>query len=115
MKREAASDTPTVICLYRVSPGREAEFISLLKRHWPALRSLDLVTDDPPLHYRGSEQDGKPLFVEVFKWKSTEASRLAHEHPEVLAIWEPMDRLTERRNGRPNMEFPHVQPLAILE
>ena len=38
----------------------------------------------------------------------------AHEHPEVMAIWEPMDKLTEKRNGRPNMEFPHVQPLAVL-
>jgi hypothetical protein len=32
----------------------------------------------------------------------------AHEHPEVLAIWEPMDTLCEQRNGKPNMEFPHV-------
>ena len=105
----------TVICLYRVAPGREGEFTSLLKRHWPTLRSLDLVTDSPPQHYRGAEQDGGPLFVEIFNWKSEEASRMAHEHPEVMAIWEPMDKLTEKRNGRPNMEFPHVQPLAVLD
>lgn len=105
----------TVICLYRVSPGREAEFTSLLERHWPALHQLDLVTDDPPRQYRGAEQDGRPLFVEIFQWKSEEASCLAHEHPEVMAIWEPMDKLTEQRNGRPNMEFPHVQPLAARE
>ena len=109
------SAAPTVICLYRVSPGREAEFAGLLERHWPTLRSLDLVTDDLPRHYRGAERDGGPLFVEIFKWKSEEASRVAHEHPEVMAIWEPMDKLTERRNGRPSMEFPHVQPLALLE
>ena len=108
------SGTPTVICLYRVSRGREAEFTRLLERHWPALRALDLVTDDPPQHFRGVEQDGGPLFVEIFKWKSEEAPSVAREHPEVMAIWEPMDKLTERRNGRPNMEFPHVQPLALL-
>ena len=39
---------------------------------------------------------------------------VAHEHPEVMAIWEPMDKLTEQRDGRPNMEFPHVQPLSVL-
>jgi len=107
--------SPTVICLYRVSPGREAEFTDLLRRHWPALHALDLVTDDRPQHYRGAEQGGAPLFVEIFRWKSEEAARLAHEHPEVMAIWEPMDKLTEKRNGRPNMEFPHVQPLTVLE
>lgn len=108
------SDRTTVICLYRVAPGREDDFTALLKRHWPTLHSLDLVTDDPPQHYRGAEQDGRPLFVEIFNWKSEEASRLAHEHPEVMAIWEPMDKLTEKREGRQNMEFPHVRPLAVL-
>jgi hypothetical protein len=106
---------PTVLCLYRVTPGREDEFTGLLRRHWPTLRSLDLVTDDRPQHYRGEEPGGGPLFVEIFRWKSEEASGLAHEHPEVMAIWEPMDKLTERRDGRPNMEFPHVQPLAVLD
>jgi hypothetical protein len=104
----------TVVCLYRVAPGREADFTGLLRRHWPALRALDLVTDERPQHFRGAEQDGGPLFVEIFRWKSEEAARAAHEHPEVMAIWEPMDKLTEQRGGRPNMEFPHVQPLAVL-
>ena len=104
----------TAICLYRVARGQEGEFTSLLRRHWPTLRSLDLVTDTRPQHYRGAEQDGGPLFVEIFDWKNEEASRVAHEHPEVMAIWEPMDKLTEKRDGRPNMEFPHVEPLAVL-
>ena len=106
---------PTAVCLYRVSRGREIEFAELLKRHWPTLHSLGLVTEDHPLHYRGAERDGGPLFVEIFTWASEEASGIAHEHPEVMAIWEPMDRLTESRAGRPNMEFPHVEPIQILE
>ncbi len=104
----------TVICLYRVRSGREGEFLALLERHWPTLRSLGLATARTPLHYRGAEQDGGPLFVEIFEWASAGAFRVAHEHPEVMAIWEPMDGLTEARGGRPNMEFPHVQPIAIL-
>ncbi len=106
------SASVTVICLYRVSAGREAEFAALMDRHWPALRSLDLVTADPPQRYRGNEQDGGSLFVEIFRWKDDAAAGLAHEHPEVMAIWEPMGALTETRGGRPSMEFPHVQPLA---
>jgi hypothetical protein len=104
----------TAVCLYRVAPGREDAFTDLLKRHWPTLHALGLVTDERPLHYRGAESEGAPLFVEIFGWKSEEAASLAHEHPEVMAIWEPMDRLTEARGGRPNMEFPHVQPIQIL-
>lgn len=107
------STSTTVICLYRVASGRETEFTRLLERHWPTLHELDLVTDRPPQHYRGAEQGGGPLFVEIFDWKSEDAARLAHEHPEVMAIWEPMDKLTEKRSGRPNMEFPHVQPLSL--
>ena len=104
----------TVICLYRVKPGNEDEFLRLLERHWPTLRTLGLATDDPPQHYRGTEQSGEPLFVEIFQWASADAAGVAHEHPEVMAIWEPMDKLTEQRDGRPNMEFPHVHPIDVL-
>jgi hypothetical protein len=105
---------PTVICLYRVARGNEDEFSRLLARHWPTLHGLGLTTDTAPRHYRGVEQDGAPLFVEIFEWASEGASGSAHEHPEVMAIWEPMDKLTEKRGGRPNMEFPHVQPIHVL-
>ena len=75
------------------------------------------------LHWRGRHRRSRERresvriapFVEIFDWKSEEASRVAHEHPEVMAIWEPMDKLTEKRDGRPNMEFPHVQPITVLE
>ena len=108
------STPPTAICLYRVRRGCEEEFAKLLGRHWPTLHSLGLVTSDSPQHYRGAERDGNPIFVEIFSWASEEASGQAHEHPDVMAIWEPMDKLTESRAGRPNMEFPHVRPFRIL-
>lgn len=112
--RPEASAPIHVICLYRVRSGAEPEFTPLLERHWRTLHGLGLVTDDPPQHYRGAEQDGKPLFAEIFAWASEESSGHAHEHPEVMAIWEPMDKLTEARDGRPNMEFPHVRPLKLV-
>ena len=108
------TQSPTVICLYRVRAGNEAEFTKLLERHWPTLRELGLVTEQKPTHYRGEEKADEPLFVEIFQWRSESSSESAHQHPEVMAIWEPMDKLTEARKGKPNMEFPHVQPLSVL-
>lgn len=110
----AQSGTETVICIYRVREDSQDEFLGLLERHWPTLRSLGLASETPPRHFRGAEQSGEPLFVEIFEWASAEAAGTAHAHPEVMAIWEPMDALTETRDGRPNMEFPHVQPLDVL-
>ena len=99
----------TVICHYRVSPGNEAAFEALLREHWPTLQRLDLVTDTPPQHFRGTEQDnGKPIYFEIFHWHDGAVDR-AHEHPEVMKIWEPMDGLCETRGPKPNMEFPHVE------
>jgi quinol monooxygenase YgiN len=103
----------TVICHYRVRKGREAEFLSLLRRHWPTLRRLGSVTEEASQIYRGDDEQGRPMFWEIFHWKSAAAFEKAHQHPEVLAIWEPMDGLCEPRDGRPNMEFPHVERVAL--
>ena len=100
-----------VICHYRVAKGNESKFEELLRAHWPTLRRLGLVTETPSQHFKGAEQDnGQPIYFEIFDWMDGAAER-AHEHPEVMAIWEPMDQLCEVRGGKPNMEFPHVQIL----
>lgn len=104
--------TETVICHYRVAPGNEARFEELLADHWPTLQRLGLVTETRPQHFKGAEQDnGQPIYFEIFEWHEG-ASERAHEHPDVMAIWEPMDSLCETRAGKPNMEFPHVTRLA---
>jgi hypothetical protein len=101
----------TVICHYRVASGNERQFEALLARHWPTLRDLGLVTGERSRCFRGSEQDnGQPIYFEIFDWLDGAVER-AHEHPEVMAIWEPMDQLCERRGDKPNMEFPHVVPM----
>ena len=103
----------TVICHYRVRATQEAAFVELLRRHWPALHGLGVVTDEPSAVYRGEDEKGRPSFFEIFSWRDETAAEQAHAHPEVLAIWEPMDTLCEDREGRPNMEFPHVRRLAL--
>ena len=103
------------ICQYRVAKGNEKGFEELLARHWPLLRELELATRTKPRHFRGREdRDGRPLFFEIFEWVDEDAHRLASQHPDLMAIWERMDKLCEARNGRPNMEFPHAVELKVL-
>ncbi len=99
-----------VFCHYRVAAGNEPAFENLLEKHWPTLHRLGLVTDEPAQHFKGEERDGQPLYIEVFDWLD---GAEPHAHPEVAAIWEPMDQLCEDRGGKPNMEFPHMDPITI--
>jgi hypothetical protein len=100
----------TVICTYRVRADAEAEFTHLLGRHWGTLRELGFVTDEPALVFR-SEQE-PPTFVEIFRWVEGGFAR-AHEHPAVLAIWEPMDPLLEERDGQRKWQFPHYHRVQL--
>lgn len=103
----------TVMCIYRVKPGQEEEFLKLVRRHWPKLRELGMVTDTPSMVYRGLDTKGRPFFVEIFEWMSGAVPAKAHEHPEVMAIWEPMDAMCESREGLPNMEFPQIERVDL--
>ena len=107
------SQPVTVICTYRVKPGEEEAFVGLLERHWPTLRECGLVTDEPARVFRGQEQGGATTFNEIFAWKDERSPTTAHETPQIMAVWEPMGALCEARDGRPAMEFPHVQPVAM--
>ncbi|MEQ8765236.1 MAG: hypothetical protein RL885_14980 [Planctomycetota bacterium] len=102
------SEPETVIAIYRVQADREAEFFQVLAKHHPTLRAVDLVTEEPPIVYRGTEGDGAPIVFEIFTWKDGEAAETAHHMPEVMAVWEPLGEMCEQRGGKPKFEFPHV-------
>ena|SRR5688572_13965675 len=110
-----ATGPQTVICTYRVKPGKEKAFIGLLERHWPTLRRLDLVTKDPAVVYRGrpgapgkeAHAAGPSTFVEIFTWKDAQAVEKAHHSPELLQVWEPMGQLCD------SMDFPHFERLLL--
>ena len=106
-------DPQTVMAIYRVQKGKEAEFDDLLRLHFPALKSVGLVTDDIPIIYREVDKEGRSTLYEIFKWKNAAAPRTAHELPEVMAVWEPMGNLVEERDGRPKFEFPHVEEVTL--
>jgi hypothetical protein len=103
----------TSLCIYRVKSGSEAAFKKLLAKHWPTLRRVGLGADAPSTIYQGSEGDKKPIFVELLNWKDKSGAERAHEIPDVMAVWEPMGKLCEAREGRPAMEFPLVEKLEV--
>jgi hypothetical protein len=102
----------TSMCVYQVRAGTEREFERLLRRHWPTLHELELVTDNRAIAYRGRNDDGSPFFVEFLEWRDETMPDTAHSLPEVAAIWEAMGPLCEDRNGKPAMAFPSVESLS---
>lgn len=99
-----------MICTYRVRREHEDAFVALLRRHWRTLYDLGFVTDEATAIYRSIETP--PTYVEVFTWVEGGFEQ-AHEHPDVLAIWEPMEPLLEERDGRPRWEFPHYERVPL--
>ena len=72
-----------VIAAYRPKPGMERGLLELAEDHVPLLRRLGLATDRESYVLAG--RGG--VIVEVFEWKEG-AIALAHEHPDVLALWD---------------------------
>jgi hypothetical protein len=67
-----------------------------VEAHWPALDELGLVTKMPVQVWRATDKSsGEVSFVEMFQWRDAEAPQVAHETPEVMAIWEPMVTVLE--------------------
>ena len=103
----------TVFATYRVRQGKEREFLRLLDRHVPTLDRLGFTNGEPALVFRGKDDTGGPVLLEVFTWKDAGAVDLAHRHHEVAAIWEAMEPLVEERGGRRKWEFPHFEPVEM--
>jgi hypothetical protein len=103
----------TSLCIYRVKEGSQAAFRKLLAKHWPTLRKVGLAADVASTIYEGSEGERRPIFVELLNWRDPDGADRAHEIPDVMAVWEPMGKLCEPRDGRPPMEFPRVEQIKI--
>lgn len=100
-----------VICTYRVKKGQEGRFRKLITKHWALLNRLGLVAAAPRIVMRGAGRDNLGDLIEIFAWRSKGFER-AHVMPEVLAIWDDMEKLCEARAGRLPMEFPHYERFA---
>jgi hypothetical protein len=95
--RRANPDAPvTNLVTYIPKAGKEAELLALVKKHEPALRKVGLVTNEPFRLWKGYDiRKQRELFIEYFVWKDGNASDLAHQTPEVMAVWEPMGPVLE--------------------
>ncbi len=74
-----------VIAIYRPKQGMDSNLHRIIEDHVPKLRRLGLATDYPATVLK-SRIDG--ALVEFFEWKSVEAVKAAHEHSEVLKMWD---------------------------
>lgn len=91
------TETPVLThVIYRPKKGREADLQTLVEKHWPTIHALGLATDDPATVYRATDhKTGAVCFIEIFSWKDENASGIAHQTPEVMSVWEPMDAVLE--------------------
>src|SRR5687767_9914051 len=90
-------DAPVAnLVTYVPKEGKEAELLALVKKHEPALRKVGLVTAEPFKVWKAYDiRKQRVAFVEYFQWKDGQASDVAHQTPEVMAVWEPMGPVLE--------------------
>jgi hypothetical protein len=105
--RNSVDDTETVYTTFYVTPGKEAEFARVLEKAWPTYHKLGMVLDQPHLILSGTDDKGRPYFIEILTWKDHDAPD--HAPAEVTAIWDQMTALCERRDGHRRIEFYEVK------
>jgi len=98
LRRERANPDAQVtnIVTYVPKHGKEAELFALVKKHEPALRAVGLVTSEPFRVWKAYDiRKRREQFIEYFVWQDGKASDVAHQTPEVMAVWEPMGPVLE--------------------
>jgi hypothetical protein len=82
---------------YYPKKGQEDVLLKLVLKHWPVLSQVGLVTQGEAQVWRATEIRTKEIyFVEKFQWATPESSDIAHQTPEVMALWEPMGPILEK-------------------
>src|SRR5262245_49872148 len=97
----------TMHVTYRAKKGHEAALLALVTQHWPTLRRPGPATTEPARVWRAVDRNGNTSFVEIFQWRDAEASNVAHQTPEVMAVWEPMGNVME------GMELAQIEPVGL--
>jgi hypothetical protein len=89
--REHPEAPVTNLVTYVPKKGKETELLALVKQHERALRKVGLVTAEPFRVWKAFDvRKERVAFVEYFQWKDGRSSDVAHQTPEVMAVWEPM-------------------------
>lgn len=99
------------IALYRPHPGKEEKLLKIVENHIPTLRTEKLITDREPMLLQA--EDG--TLIEIFEWKSSEATDQAHQSTTVMKIWEQMMEVAEMTSlsslSEANRPFPNFKSL----
>jgi hypothetical protein len=103
--------TETIHSVAHVKAGHEAEYAQLSEKAWALYKRLGLVLDRPHVVLRGSDEKGRPYFVEVFSWRSSDIPD--HAPAEVKAVWQQLEAACEVREGRPGIDFSEVTAIQI--
>jgi hypothetical protein len=84
------------IVTYVPKQGKEEELLALVKKHEPALRKVGLASPEPFRVWKAYDiRKQRVAFIEFFQWKDGTSSDVAHQTPEVMAVWEPMGPILE--------------------
>jgi hypothetical protein len=106
----AATAAPeTVLVTYRPQVGSAEKLEQLIARHGATLQRLGLITADPHLTFRAADDAGKPILLDLLTWKDDAIPDNAPA--EVTAIWDEMQKLVEKRDGRRGIEILIVKPV----
>ncbi len=103
--------TETIHSIAHVKPGREAEYAKLSGEAWALYTRMDFVLHRPHIVLRGTDNKGRPYFVEIFAWKSSDIPD--HAPADVKAIWNKLEAVCEPRDGRPGIDFSEVTALQV--
>lgn len=102
-----------VIACYRPKAGKDAELVELVRGHVPALRAEGLATAREPVVMRAA--DG--TLLEVFEWRSAQATEDAHHNPRVRELWARFEAVCEfgTLGALPGADgpFPHFEPVDL--
>jgi hypothetical protein len=95
MSQPGASSSQTPVhrlVIYRPKAGKLTDLEAIISRHGPVLRQVGLITEDPVRVYRGSDlrKPDEAFLVEEFFWRDEASSDVAHQTPEIMAVWETM-------------------------
>jgi len=83
----------TRLVIYRPKAGKLADLEAIVKQHGSVLRKVGLITDEPVRVYRGTDlrkPEAGTFLVETFQWRDGSAADVAHQTPDVMAVWETM-------------------------
>jgi hypothetical protein len=99
MTSPKSSGPITRLVTYRPKPGRFDTLKAILLQHGTILRKTGLLTDEPVRVWTATDLGGgatpEPYFVEMFQWMDSAAGDIAHQSPEVMAVWETIGPLVE--------------------